>query len=62
MTASIEAYRLRDAVLDMVGRLGESEREFCWAKTAAERDRARRACKRRYKAVMRLTACLRDMS
>lgn len=60
MSASTRGYLLRDATLDMVGRLAQSEREFAWARTPAEWDRAHRACRRRFKAVMRLTAALRD--
>lgn len=64
MIASPRAWRLRDATVDMVLRLSQSERDFAFASAdhrAADRDRAHRACQRRFKAILRLTAALRDV-
>jgi hypothetical protein len=65
MTAArpLRAYRLRDAIVGMVSRLCASERAFAFAVSSGDmpaRDRHERAARRRYRAVLRLTAALRD--
>ncbi len=69
--ASYRAYQLSDAVADMAQRLMGSERQRAYAaldfardaskENRALRDRADRACGRQFKALMRLTAALRDL-
>jgi hypothetical protein len=58
---SVRAEQLRDAVLDMVSRYGESERGIFLTGPGAEQRRHIRAANRRFKAIMRLTAALRDI-
>ncbi len=59
--ASPRAYRLADAIADMAGRYGESERRFISATDRAEIERHNRAAGRRYRALLRLTWALRDL-
>ncbi len=62
-TASVRAYRLADAIADMAGRYGDSERRIAFS-SAFNRDevtRHVRAASRRYRAMLRLVRALRDL-
>ena len=62
--ASKRAYQLRGATIQMVVRYGDSKLLLAFAVGAAapaEVERLKRACRRRFMAIQRLTAALRDL-
>lgn len=69
-TASLRAYRLADAIAIMAHRYGQAERRGAYEVgrrgtgvrvDEAEIERQHRACNRRFAAIQRLTAALRDL-
>lgn len=57
-----DVYRMRQAVMAMVDRYGDSERAAAYANDDSGRERAYRAAGIRYRAIQRLTLSLAAMT